>query len=50
MEEYLNKKDASSNPEIHYTSIFKIFRFWVKESYFHKIFESTVMKFLMRKC
>ena len=43
------EKDASGNPEIHYTSIFKIFRFWVKEGCFDKIFESTVMKLFNEK-
>ena len=38
------EKDASGNPEIHYTSIFKMFRFWVKAGCFDKIFEFTVMK------
>ena len=28
------EKDALGNPEIHYTSIFKMFRFWVKEGCF----------------
>ena len=43
------EKDALGNPEIHYTSIFKIFRFWVKEGCFDKIFESTVMKLFNEK-
>ena len=43
------EKDASGNSEIHYTSIFKIFRFWVKEECFDKILESTVMKLFNEK-
>ena len=43
------EKDASGNPEIHYTSIFKMFRFCVKEGCFDKIFESTVMKLFNEK-
>ena len=43
------EKNVSGNPEIHYTSIFKIFRFWVKEGCFDKIFESTVMKLFTEK-
>jgi hypothetical protein len=43
------EKDDSGNPEIHYTSIFKMFRFWVKEGCFEKIFESTVLKLFEEK-
>ena len=38
------EKDESGDPEIHYTSIFKIFRFWVKQGCFDKIFETTVLR------
>ena len=38
------ERDRSGKPEIHYTSIFKMFRFWVKKGCFDKIFESTVLK------
>ena len=38
------EKNDSGYPEIHYTSIFKIFRFWTKHGCFDKIFTSTVMK------
>ena len=43
------EKDKSEKPEIHYTSIFKMFRFWVKEGCFDKIFESTVLKLFEEK-
>jgi hypothetical protein len=43
------EKDDSGNSEIHYTSIFKMFRFWVKEGCFEKIFESTVLKLFEEK-
>ena len=41
--------DGSGNPEIHYSSIFKMFRFWVKEGSFDKIFDSTVLKLFEEK-
>lgn len=37
-------KDEYGNPEIHYTTIFKTFRFWVKKGCFDKIFESSVVR------
>jgi hypothetical protein len=43
------EKDESGKPEIHYTSIFKIFRYWVKEGCFDKIFDSTIMKLFKEK-
>ena len=43
------EENASGNPEIHYTSIFKMLRFWLKEGCFDKIFESTVMKLFNAK-
>ena len=43
------EKDESGKPEIHYTSIFKIFRYWIKEGCFDKIFESTVLKLFEEK-
>jgi hypothetical protein len=43
------ENDDSGNSEIHYTSIFKMFRFWVKEGCFEKIFESTVLKLFEEK-
>ena len=43
------ERDRSGKPEIHYTSIFKLFRFWVKKGCFDKIFESTVLKLFEEK-
>ena len=43
------EKDVSGNSEIHYTSIFKMFRYWVKKGCFDKIFESTVIKLFNEK-
>ena len=43
------ERDRSGKPEIHYTSIFKMFRFWVKKGCFDKIFESTVLKLFEEK-
>ncbi len=37
-------KDSSGNPEIHHTTVFKTFRFWVNKGCFDEIFETTVMK------
>ena len=37
-------KDANGIPEIHYTNIFKTFRFWVDNKCFDKIFEASVLK------
>lgn len=37
-------KDEKGNPEIHYTSIFKAFKFWVKKGCFDKIFASSVVR------
>lgn len=44
------EKDKFGNPEIHYTSIFKMFRFWVKEGCFDNIFESSVLNCLNIRC
>ncbi len=43
------EKDESGNTEIHYTNIFKMFKFWVKEGCFDKIFEATVVKLFDKK-
>ncbi|WP_341792358.1 hypothetical protein [Rickettsia endosymbiont of Gonocerus acuteangulatus] len=37
-------KDSNGKPEIHYTSIFKAFSFWIKHGCFDKIFEASVLK------
>lgn len=37
-------KDSNGKPEIHYTSIFKAFSFWIKHGCFDKIFETSVLK------
>lgn len=37
-------KDQSGKPEIHYTRIFKAFKFWNKHGCFDKIFEASVVK------
>lgn len=37
-------KDSNGKPEIHYTSIFKAFSFWIKHGCFDKIFEGSVLK------
>lgn len=37
-------KDEFGKPEIHYTRIFKRFKFWVKHGCFDKIFESSVFR------
>jgi len=41
--------DSNGNLEIHYTTVFKAFRFWVNNGCFDKIFESTVMKLFNNK-
>ncbi len=33
---------SDGNPEIHYTRIFRIFKHWVRNSVFMKIFENSV--------
>ena len=43
------EKEGSEKPEIHYTNIFKVFRYWVKEGCFDKIFDSTVKKLFEEK-
>jgi hypothetical protein len=42
-------KDESGEAEIHYTSIFKAFKFWVKAGCFNKIFESSVLRLFEAK-
>jgi hypothetical protein len=42
-------KNELSEPEIHYTSIFKAFRFWVHRGCFDKIFTSTVLRLFKAK-
>jgi len=37
-------KDSSGKPEIHYTNVFNVFKFWVKHGCFDKIFEASVSK------
>lgn len=43
------EKDESGKPEIHYTNIFKMFKFWVNKGNFEKIFESTVSRLLKNR-
>ena len=37
-------RDENGKPEIHYTSLFKTFKFWVTHKCFDKIFEKSVLK------
>jgi hypothetical protein len=43
------EKDEHGNPEIHYTSILKMFKFWVRHGRFDKIFEASVLKLFESK-
>jgi hypothetical protein len=36
-------KNENGEPEIHYSNIYKAFKFWVKHGCFDKIFEASVM-------
>jgi hypothetical protein len=42
-------KNEFGEPEIHFTSIFKAFKFWVKHDCFDKIFTSMVLKLFKAK-
>lgn len=42
-------KDENGMPEIHYTTIFKAFRCWVKHKCFDNIFDSSVLRLLQAK-
>jgi hypothetical protein len=33
----------TGKPEIHYTGVFRIFQYWLKEKVFDKIFENSVV-------
>lgn len=41
--------DADGKPEIHYTNIFKMFKFWTNKGCFGRIFTSTVVRLLEAK-
>ena len=43
------ENDEYGNPEIHYTSIFKMFKFWVRHGCFDKIFEASVLQLFESK-
>ena len=43
------KNNELGEPEIHYTSVFKAFRFWVIHGSFDKIFEASVLKLFQKK-
>lgn len=38
------EKDKDGKAEIHYTNIYRAFKFWVEHGCFDKIFEASVMK------
>lgn len=38
------EKDENGTAEIHYTNIYRAFKFWVEHGCFDKIFEASVMK------
>src|SRR3990167_354604 len=42
-------KNAFGKPEIHYTNIFRCFKFWNDKGCFDKIFESSVTRLLKAK-
>jgi len=42
-------KNENGEPEIHYTSIFKAFSFWVKNECFDKIFVASVLRLFRAK-
>ena len=42
-------KDEDGKPEIHYTSIFKAFKYWVNNGCFDKIFTASVVKLFKEK-
>jgi hypothetical protein len=41
--------DATGKPEIHYTNIFRIFKYWVENGCFDQIFEASVMQLCRNK-
>ena len=43
------ENDEYGNPEIHYTSIFKMFKFWVRHECFDRIFEASVLQLFESK-
>lgn len=38
------EKDENGEPEIHYTTVYRRFRFWVAHDFFERIFEGTVLQ------
>jgi transposase len=43
------EKDSSGNYEIHYTRVFKSFKYWLHHGCFDKIFESSVLRLATNK-
>jgi transposase len=43
------EKDASGKPEIHYTRVFRIFKRWMKDGCFDKIFVGSVLRLFKKK-
>ena len=43
------EKDKSGKPEIHYTAIFRCFKFWNAKGCFDKIFESSLCRLVKAK-
>ena len=42
-------KNHNNEPEIHHTTVFKTFKYWVMNNCFDKIFESSVLRLMKNK-
>ena len=39
------EKDSTGNPEVHYTTVYKTYRKWMKQGVFFDCFEDSVIRF-----